>query len=90
MMIEKIDTSRIQSSIDKSLSKQPGSADNVTNQNIDASLQVDYASLIDKAVNAQQSDVEPVRRAKELLLSGKLDSPENIRAAAENIITFGI
>jgi len=56
----------------------------------DASLRVDYASLIDIAVQIPEANGTAVQRAKELLVSGELESPENIRAAAENITTFGI
>jgi hypothetical protein len=57
---------------------------------VDASLQVTYDSLIEKAKEMPQEDAEAVERARRLLLSGRLESPENIRAAAENIAEFGI
>ena len=54
------------------------------------SIQVDYGSFIDKAMQIQQTDARAVQRARELLLSGRLESPENIRAAAKDIVKFGI
>lgn len=90
-MIEKIDANQIPDILEKSPSKQPDSAKTTPpNNGVDASLQVNYASLIEKANQASQTDSEAVQRAQELLLSGQLESPENTRAAAEDIIMFGI
>ncbi len=60
------------------------------NDGEDASLQADYASLIDEAIQTPQTDAKAVQRAQKLLSSGQLESPKNIRTAAENIIEFGI
>ena len=89
-MIEKIDTNQIQDFLGKPSSKQSDSNKALPNNGADVSLQVNYASFIDKAKQTPQTDTEAVQRAQELLLSGELESPENIRAAAENIIRFGI
>ncbi|MBA7695909.1 hypothetical protein ES703_104550 [subsurface metagenome] len=89
-MIEKIDANQIADILGKSSSKQPDSAKTPTNDGVDASLQVNYASLIEKAKQTSQTDPKAVQLAEELLLSGQLESPENTRAAAEDIITFGI
>jgi len=62
----------------------------LSNEDADASLRVDYASLIDKAVQIPEADSAAVQQARELLLSGELESPKNIRKAAENIVRFGI
>ena len=59
-------------------------------ENADASLEVNYKSLIEKAVNSANNDREAVEKAKKMMLSGQLDSIENIREAAENIVGFGI
>ena len=89
-MIEKINTSQIQELVEKLSSKQPNSAGASPNNAADASLQLDYASFIDKATQRPQTDTNAVKRAQELLLTGQLESTENIRAAAENISKFGI
>ncbi len=90
-MIEKIDTSQIQDILGKSSSGQPDSAKAPSNIGADASLQLDYDSFIDRAMQTTpQTDAEAVRHAQELLLSGELESQQNIRAAAENIVNFGI
>jgi hypothetical protein len=89
-MIEKINNNNIQNILGQTSPMQSGPAGAVPNKNEDVSLQVDYAAIIDKAMQAQQSDAEAVQRAKELLASGRLESPQNIRAAAKNIIDLGI
>lgn len=89
-MIEKIDGNRIQDIFEKSTPKQVNPADAVAASSADASLQVNYAELIDKAMQVPQEDDKAVQRAKELLLNGQLESEDNIRAAAENIVKFGV
>lgn len=86
----KIDVDGIQDFLEKSPSKQLNSPRAPSNNDPDASLQVDYASFIDEATQIPHTDANAVQRARELLLSGQLESPENIQAAAENIIKFGI
>jgi len=92
-MIKKIDTNQIQDLLEKSSSRQSSSTRAVPNNDFgtpDVSFQVNYASLIDKAMQTPKTDSRTVQRARELLLSGQLECPENICEAAENIITFGI
>ena len=88
-MIEKIDASR--PLIDSGMpSGQPNSARALPNKDEDVSVHVNYASLIEKAVQQPEDDAQRVQAARELLLSGQLDRPENIRQAAENIVKYGI
>ena len=89
-MIEKIGPNHIRDILEKSSSKQPDFEKTPPNNEADASLQVNYASLIEETMQAIEADSKVVQRARKLLLSGQLESPENIRAAAENIIKFGI
>jgi hypothetical protein len=56
----------------------------------DVSVQVNYASLIEEAMQPPQDDAQLVEQARQLLLSGRLESPQSIREAAENIVRFGI
>jgi hypothetical protein len=56
----------------------------------DATAQVNFADLINQAMQATPADADAVQKARELLQSGRLTSLENIRSAAESIITFGI
>ena len=88
-MIDKLDTS--QPMIESGLSAgQPKSARAIPDNDADVSIQVNYASLIDEAVQGPKGDSHRVQQARELLLSGQLESPENIRAAAESIVEYGI
>ena len=89
-MIERIGTNQIQNPLENSASRQPDSAEALPNNDADASLQINYASLIDQATQIPQNDTEAVRQAQELLLSGQLESTENFQAAAENIVNLGI
>jgi len=54
----------------------------------DATLQVNFADMINQAL--QMTETDAVEKARELLQSNQLTSPENIRSAAENILSFGI
>jgi len=89
-MINKIDARQIQDVLARSASKQTSSAKSLTDSGVDISLQINYASLVDKAMLSQRTDAEVVQHARELLQSGLLESPENVRAAAENIVKFGV
>ena len=83
-MIDKINNSQVQNLINSG--KQSNSVKNVPDNDIDASLQVNYAPVIQD----NDDNAEAVEHARNLLLSGELESPENIKDAAENIIEFGI
>ncbi|MHC4556828.1 MAG: hypothetical protein ACYS80_05930 [Planctomycetota bacterium] len=88
-MIEKIDINR--SPIESELSsRQPNSAGALPDNDADVSVQVNYASLIDQATQSPQTDTQLVQQARELLLSGELESLPRIRDAIEDILAFGI
>ncbi|MFZ2146814.1 MAG: hypothetical protein WAV28_06305 [Sedimentisphaerales bacterium] len=89
-MIEKVDANQIHGFLEKSSSSQPNSAAAHPDNDVDASIQVDYASFIERAMQAPKTDTQAVQKARELLVSGQLESPKNIKRAAENIINFGI
>lgn len=89
-MIEKIDPNNIQNFVEKSPPMQPNTAGHIPDSDKDASAHVENACLIEKAMEVPQTDANAVQRAKELLLSGGLEAPKNIREAAENIIKLGI
>jgi hypothetical protein len=76
---------------------EPGPASGSANQprplpktGDDVSVQVDYASLIEQALQTPQDEALRIQQARELLLSGELESPQRIREAAENILKFGV
>lgn len=56
----------------------------------DATLQVDFADLISQATEASNTDADAVRKAREMISSGRLADPENLRSVAEDIVSFGI
>ena len=89
-MIEKIDNNQISEILKESSPKQSDPAKTLTGNEIDASLQVNYDSLIEKALETTLNDTDVVQNAQKLLSTGQLESPENIQQAAENIINFGI
>ncbi len=89
-MIDKINTNQIRDMIEQSASKQTDPAKAPLDNQVDASLQVDYASLVEKAILIPPENARAVEEARQLLLSGQLDSPDNIRQAAENMLEFGI
>ena len=89
-MIEKIDNSQIPDIPKESAPKQTNPPRIHAENGADASLQVNHDSLIEKAKQTPQEDANAVQRARELLSSGQLESSENIRAAAENMVKFNI
>ena len=88
-MIDKIDANQPLMESGPS-SKRSNSAGAVPDKNADVSVQVNYASLIEEAVKSPKTDPQLIQSARKLLLSGQLESSQNIRKAAESIIKFGI
>jgi len=89
-MIEKIENNQVSNILKESSAMQSGPSNASAKTGLDASLQVSYDSLIEQAKQIPPEDAIAVQRARELLLSGQLDNPENIRAAAEAIVKLGI
>ncbi|MHC4193144.1 MAG: hypothetical protein ACYS8I_03560 [Planctomycetota bacterium] len=89
-MIEKINTGQIQDVQDKLPSNQPNNVGALPDNETDVSLHLSYVSFIDEAMQEPQTDTDAIQLAQELLLSGQLESHENIRAAAANILELGI
>ena len=89
-MIDKIGTNNQPLIESGSSSGQPNPPGTLRGNDVDVSIQVNYASLVDKAMQPPETDDQLVRQARELLLSGELDSEEIIRGAAEDILEYGI
>ncbi len=89
-MIENVNNNQIQKPFEKPSATPHNPVSSASNNNADVSLQADIASLIEKAVEITAEDNQAVRCARELLQTGRLDTPENIRTATDNIIQFGI
>jgi len=73
-----------------SSSGKPKSSGALPGNDMDVDVQVDYGSLVEKAMQEPPADPQVVQNARDLLLSGELESPDRIRKAAENIVQFGI
>jgi hypothetical protein len=56
----------------------------------DTFLQISFDSIIQQTKQAPTPDGSAVARGKELIASGQLDTPKNIREAAQNMLKFGI
>ena len=89
-MIEQIGTNNQPLIESGSSTGQPNPSGTMRGNDVDVSIQVNYASLVDKAMQPPKTDNQRVQEARELLLSGKLESEEIIRGAAEKILTLGI
>jgi len=89
-MIEKIENNQVSNILKESSAMQSGPSDTPAETGLDASLQVNYNSLIEQAKKNPSEDTNVVQRARELLLSGQLETPKNIRAAAKAIVKFGV
>jgi hypothetical protein len=88
-MIDKININPIRFDDSSSGEARPRQAGPVGQQG-DATLQVNFDRLMEQAKTLPADDTEIVHRAQELLRSGQLDNPANIKKAAENIVKFGI
>ena len=89
-MIENVNASLIPEMSPKPPQKRASGARSEGKAGADATVQVKYSALINKALHSDVPDDEAVERAKKLLLSGQLDTPENVRQAAANLIQYGI
>jgi hypothetical protein len=89
-MIDNIQNNQIVPPMGMSSGPQPDRTSKPAEEGLDATLQVRFADLIHQANGTSQMDTDAVRKAKELLQSGRLTSPENLRSAAESIVMLGI
>jgi hypothetical protein len=89
-MIDNIHNNEITQAMGRNALPRTDAANRPAGDGSDATLQADFADLIHQALQASETETDAVRRARALLESGQLTSPENIRSAAENIVTLGI
>ena len=89
-MIQNINANAIQEIQAKPTQRDGQGACRSSSAEVDATLQVQYAPLVAEAIRISESDVEAVQRAKELLASGQLDTVENIRQAAQDLLDYGV
>lgn len=89
-MIQSIDANAIKDLMPKPTQSNGQGARSSPETEVDATLQIQYATLRAEAAKGPQSDAEAVQRARELLLSGRLDKTETIREAAQDLLDFGV
>lgn len=89
-MIDNIQNSQITPPTGMPTPPQPDRTSKPADEGLDATLQIRFADLIQQAMQASETDTDAVQKARELLQSGQLTSLQNLRSAAENIVTFGI
>lgn len=89
-MIDKIQDNQIRQLLQALSSRPPNAGGAVTDNNTDVSVQVNHACLINQAIQASAENEDVVETARELLRSGRLESSQKCRQAAENILRFGI
>jgi hypothetical protein len=89
-MIENIQNNHVAQRMGMNTAPHAGPADRSTANNSDATLQVNFADIVNQALQATETDTNAVERARQLLQSSQLTSPENIRGAMENLLTFGV
>jgi len=88
-MIDKIAANQFSSVPELNGSRTRPSADPGPGKRLEVSLEISDAALIDKAKQPSE-DEQQLQKAKELLQSGRLDTPANIREAAKNLLRFGV
>jgi hypothetical protein len=88
-MIDNIESTRIQEISSNSPIRQSDFAKIPLDDDIDVSLKISYAYIINRATQIPETD-NSVQEACELLKSGRLENNASTRAAAEKMIELGI
>lgn len=89
-MIDNINANQVGHLLGRASVPNPDATSRPAPNDTDVTLQVSFADLIAKAKESATPDATSLEQARELLLSGELVSPENIRSAAENMLRFGV
>jgi len=89
-MIEQISTNSQPLFESGSSTGQPGHPGAVRGNDVDVSVHVNYASLVERAMQQPETDDQQVQKARELLLSGQLESDQIIKETIENLLKYGI
>ena len=87
-MIDNINPERVHDLIG-SVQPQNRSAVSRSGEDVDISIDMSFDSLVDQALQEPRISDDDVRIARELLLSGRIETPQGIRAAAKNILELG-
>lgn len=89
-MIHNIDANRVGHLMGQAPLPTPDPVNSRQSDQVDAALHVSFGDLISQAKDSAQADAAAVEEARQLLLSGRLTSQENVQAAARNMLTTGI
>ncbi len=89
-MIENIQNNHVAQRMGMNPASHADTANRTPADDSDATLQVNFADMVNKAMQVDEMGTDAVEKAKELLRSNRLTTTENIRSAAENMLTFGI
>ncbi len=89
-MVEKIGNEQIHQFWANAMQQKANPAGSTDGDDADASLRVSYASFMAAATESPEDDPQAVEAAKQLIESGQLDTADNIRQVAENILDSGI
>ena len=87
-MINNITPNTTGSGLDPSKKADPAGTEPVDTS--DATVRSEYASIINKALETEELDLQAVQKAQEALDAGLIDTPENAKDAADNILRHGI
>ena len=87
-MIDNINPERVNGFIG-SVQPQNRSAVSRSGDDVGISIEMSFDSLLYRALQEPQLSDDDVRIARELLLSGRIETPQGIRAAAKNILELG-
>lgn len=88
-MINNINCNNVGGINPNGVQKQPSKSVDKRGDVSDATVQVKYDSLVSQAADSDV-DVQGVQKARQLMQAGQLDTPENIREAATNMVQYGI
>lgn len=89
-MIENIQNNQMTRTMGTKTAPHADATNRPAANDLDATLQVNFADTVNQALQTTETEADAVARARELLQSNRLTTPENIRSAAENILTFGV
>ncbi|HNS20027.1 MAG TPA: hypothetical protein PKH24_05985 [Sedimentisphaerales bacterium] len=89
-MIENVQNNHITHRMGMNSVSQADTSNRPTASDLDATVQMKFAGMVNQALQADETEVDAVQKARELLQTNRLTTPENIRSAAENLLTFGI
>ena len=89
-MVNNIDVHRIQDLLLKPVGKKHKTQESSGTSMPEVAFDAEYGDLIATALRFTPADEYSVERARELITTGQLDTPEAVRTAATNIIQSGI